>query len=168
MKKIVLTLIILLSSLISFAQKNWVKQKLNNSFVVSFPAAPTQTAGTTYAYRDSASNTIYTATYSRIAEHMKIEQKAFHQIIKTSEFATEFLNILEATLPQYELDEIVIKKEKNQIIYLTNGKEEATEKSIFLKVIFVDGLYYSLSVVLPDSSNSKRKDIFLSSYQIVK
>jgi hypothetical protein len=168
MKALVAISLLFFIGTFSFAQKKWVKQKLTNKVTVLFPTVPEKTAGTTYAYRDSTHKITYTATYSRIAEHMKIGAKAFDQIITTNEFASEFLNTLRSTLPQYSLGDIVIKKEKNQVVYLTEGKEEMTEKSIFLKVIFVDGVYYSLSVLLPDTAQQQSKNIFFNSYSISK
>lgn len=167
MKRIALICSLVLISVFSFAQKNWVKQKLTNRLTVAFPAAPSKTAGTTFALKDTT-GVIYTATYSFIAQNLKIDQRAFSKLVTTNEFASEFLSGLQTTLAGYNLEQIKIKQYKNYVSYTTEGKNEAEHKSIFLNIIFVDGIYYSLSCVLPDGQNLQNKDVFLSGFQIKK
>lgn len=167
MKKAVLICFLLLNSVFVFAQKNWVKQKLTSRVTVAFPTAPTKTAGTTFALKDTT-NTVYTVTYSFIAQNLKIDQKAFDKLVTTNEFASEFLSGLQTTLAGYNLDEIKIKRYKNYVSYVTEGKNEDEKKSIFMHIIFVDGIYYSLSVVIPDGENLQNKNIFLNNFQITK
>lgn len=167
MKKIVLLCFLTFYSIYAIAQKNWFKQKLTNRLTVNFPSAPAKTAGTTFALKDST-NTVYTATYSLIAQNLKIDGKAFGKLTTTNEFTSDFLSSLQATLPQYNLEEIRIKREKNYVSYFTEGKDEAEKKSIFMHIIFIDGIYYSLSCILPDGQNPQKKDIFLSSFQLAK
>lgn len=167
MKRAILFSFLLLISVFSFAQKNWVKQKLTNRLTVAFPSAPSKTAGTTFALKDTT-GVIYTATYSFIAQNLKIDQRAFSKLVTTNEFASEFLSGLQTTLAGYNLQEIKIKQHKNYVSYATEGKNEAELKSIFLNIIFVDGIYYSLSCVLPDGQNLQNKDVFLNSFQLTK
>ncbi|GAB1463485.1 hypothetical protein [Pedobacter sp.] len=168
MKKTTLICLALLISAVSFAQKNWVKQKLTNRFTVSFPAAPSKTAGTTFALKDTTSNNIFTATYSFIAQNLNINQKAFNKLVTTNEFASEFLNSLQTTLAGYNLEQVKIKQYKNYVSYLTEGKNEEEKKAIFMHIIFLDGIYYSLSVIVPDGQSFQNKEIFLNSFQISK
>ena len=167
MKKSALICFLLLTSIASFAQKKWVKQKLTSRVTVSFPAAPSKTAGTTFALKDTT-NIIYTVTYSFIAQNLKIDEKAFSKLVTTEEFASEFQNSLQATLAGYNLEPIKIKQNKNYVSYITEGKNEDEKKSIFMHIIFVDGIYYSLSVVIPEGKNLQSKDLFLNSFQITK
>ncbi|MDQ8004230.1 MAG: hypothetical protein REI64_05475 [Pedobacter sp.] len=167
MKKTALICCLLFISVATFAQKNWVKQKITNRLTVAFPSAPAKTAGTTFALKDTT-NTVFTATYSFIAQNLKIDEKAFAKLVATSEFSEEFLSGLQTTLAGYNLQEIKIKQHKNYISYTTEGKNEEEKKSIFLNIIFVDGIYYSLSCVVPDRHSLQNKDIFLNSFQIKK
>lgn len=167
MKRATLICFLLLTSVFAFAQKNWVKQKLTNRLTVAFPAAASKTAGTTFALKDTT-GIIYTATYSFIAQNLKIDQRAFSKLVTTNEFSSEFLSGLQTTLAGYNLQEIKIKQHKNYVSYTTEGKNEEEHKSIFLNIIFVDGIYYSLSCVLPDGQNLQNKDIFLNSFQLTK
>ncbi|WP_113635660.1 hypothetical protein [Nubsella zeaxanthinifaciens] len=167
MRKVALACVLLLVSSFAFAQKKWHAQKLTKKFTVNFPSAPTKTAGTTFALKDST-NAIYTATYSFIAQNLKIEERAFTKLVTTNEFANEFLNSLQTTLPQYELSEIKIKQHKNYVSYQTEGKSETQQKSIFMNIIFVDGIYYSLSCALPNGQESANKELFLQSFKISK
>ncbi|RZK90685.1 MAG: hypothetical protein EOO98_07835 [Pedobacter sp.] len=167
MKKIVLICFLIFVCVATFAQKDWIKQKVTNRVIVAFPTAPSKTAGTTYALKDTT-NTIYTVTYSFIAQNLKIDQKAFNKLVTTNEFASEFLSGLQTTLAGYNLEQVKIKQNKNYVSYLTEGKNDDEKKSIFMHVIFVDGIYYSLSVVVPDGENLQNKDIFLSNFQVTK
>jgi len=167
MRRATLIFFLIFSSVFVFAQKNWVKQKLTSRVTVAFPTTPLKTAGTTFALKDST-GLVYTATYSFIAQNLKIDQKAFDKLATTDEFASEFQNSLQATLAGYDLEPIQIKQNKNYVSYLTKGKNEDEKKSIFLHIIFVDGIYYSLSVVIPDGKNISNKDVFLSNFQITK
>jgi len=167
MKKNTLICFLLLTYLTTFAQKNWVKQKLTNQVTVAFPVAPTKTAGTTFALKGTT-NTIYTVTYSFIAQNLKIDQKAFGKLAATNEFASDFLASLQTTLPGYNLEEVKIKQHKNYVSYITEGKNANEKKSIFMHIIFVNGIYYSLSVVIPEGESLQNKDIFLNGFQITK
>lgn len=166
MKKITIIFFLALSSLVSFAQKGWVKQTLNNKLTVSFPTAPKQTAGTTYALRDST-GVIYTATYSQIGQILKIDHRAFPKLVATNEFASDFLSSLQTTLGNYNLSDISIKQHKNYVSYTTKGINEVDKKSIFLNIIFVDGAYYSLSVAFPNKVDEKQKNSFLNNFQLI-
>jgi hypothetical protein len=167
MKKTALICFLLFISVVTFAQKNWFKQKLTNRLTVYFPSAPAKTAGTTFALKDTT-NTIFTATYSFIAQNLKIDQKAFNKLVTTNEFASEFLSGLQTTLPGYNLSQVNIKQHKTYVSYLTEGKNEEEHKSIFMHIIFIDGIYYSLSCVVPDGQNLQQKDIFLNNFQVTK
>jgi hypothetical protein len=167
MKKVVCALMLLLVGSFAFGQKKWHPQKLTNKFTVNFPSVPTRTAGTTFALKDTT-NAIYTATYSFIAQNLKIDERAFAKLVTTNEFANEFLSSLQITLPQYELSDIKIKQHKNYVTYQTEGKSESQQKSIFLNIIFVDGIYYSLSCALPDGQDNSNKELFLQSFKISK
>lgn len=167
MKRATLICFLLFTSVFAFAQKNWVKQKLTNRVTVSFPTAPSKTAGTTFALKDTT-NTVYTVTYSFIAQNLKIDEKAFSKLVTTEEFASEFQNSLHATLSGYNLEPIKIKQNKNYVSYITEGKNEDEKKSIFMHIVFVDGIYYSLSVVIPEGKSFNNKDIFLHNFQITK
>lgn len=168
MKKVVFALMLLLAGSFAFGQKKWHSQKLTNKFTVNFPAAPTKTAGTTFALKDTTTNAIYTATYSFIAQNLKIDERAFSKLVTTNEFANEFLSSLQITLSQYELSDIKIKQHKNYVTYQTEGKSESQQKSIFMNIIFVDGIYYSLSCALPDGQDNGNKELFLQSFKISK
>jgi len=167
MRKIVLVCFVTLFTTAVLAQKNWVKQKLTSRFTASFPFAPSQTASTTFALKDST-GVVYTATYSFIAQNLKIDEKVFEKLAITNEFASEFLSTLQATLSQYSLEKLQIKQHKNHVSYLTSGRNETDKKTIFMNIVFVDGVYYSLSCIVPDSIESKNKDLFLNSFQIHK
>lgn len=167
MKRASLIYLLILSPFFSFAQKNWIKQKLTNRVTVAFPTAPTKTAGTTFALKDTT-NTVYTVTYSFIAQNLKIDEKAFGKLATTNEFASEFLSGLQTTLAGYNLEQIQIKQYKNYVSYITEGKNEIENKSIFLHIIFIDGIYYCLSFVVPDGQSLQNKDIFLNNFQITK
>ncbi len=167
MKRIILICVFALWSAFTFAQKNWVKQKLTSHFTISFPSAPSQTASTTFALKDST-NVIYTATYSFIAQNLKVEEKVFEKLAATNEFAGEFLSTLQATLPQYSLEKLQLKQHKNYVNYLTSGRNETEKKTIFMNIIFVNGVYYSLSCIVPDGIESNHKDLFLNSFQVHK
>lgn len=167
MKKTALICFLIIVSIATFAQKDWVKQRVTNRVIVAFPSAPSKTAGTTFALKDTT-NTIYTVTYSFIAQNLKIDQKAFNKLVTTNEFASEFLSGLQTTLAGYNLQQVKIKQNKNYVSYLTEGKNEDDKKSIFMHIIFVDGIYYSLSVVVPDGESLQNKDIFLHNFQVMK
>ena len=167
MKRATLICFLLLTSVFAFAQKNWVKQRLTNKLTVSFPAAPSKTAGTTFALKDTT-GVIYTATYSFIAQNLKIDQRAFNKLVTTNEFASEFLSGLQTTLAGYNLEQIKIKRFKNYVSYVTEGKNDDEKRAIFMHIIFVDGIYYSFSVVIPEGESLQNKDIFLNSFQITK
>jgi len=167
MKKTALICCLLFISVATFAQKNWVKQKITNRLTVSFPSAPAKTAGTTFALKDTT-NTVYTATYSFIAQNLKIDEKAFAKLVTTSEFSDEFLNGLQTTLPGYNLSEIKIKQNKNYVSYFTEGKNEEEHKSIFMHILFIDGIYYSLSCVAPEGANLQNNTTFLKNFQVTK
>jgi len=167
MKKTALICCLLFISITAFAQKDWFKQKLTNRLTVAFPSAPAKTAGTTFALKDTT-NTVFTATYSFIAQNLKIDEKAFGKLVTTNEFASEFLSGLQTTLPGYNLTEIKIKRHKNYVSYITEGKNEEEHKSIFMHILFIDGIYYSLSCVMPDDANIQNKTIFLNNFQVTK
>ncbi|MFN0292176.1 hypothetical protein [Pedobacter helvus] len=167
MKKLTLICFLLLTYAVSFAQKDWFKQKITNRLTVSFPAEPAKTAGTTFALKDTT-NTIFTATYSFIAQNLKIDQKAFSKLAATTEFASEFLSGLQTTLPGYNLSALKIKQNKNYVSYFTAGKNEDEHKSISMHILFIDGIYYSLSCVVPDGASVKNQNVFLNSFQVTK
>lgn len=167
MKRIALICLLIMCHCFAFAQKNWYTQKLTSNFAASFPAAPMKTAGTTFALKDST-NTIFTATYSFIAQNLKIDQKAFAKLLTTNEFASEFLSGLQTTLPQYNLANITVKQHKDYVTYQTEGKDVEQQKSIFLNIVFVDGIYYSLSCAIPEGQSHSNKDAFLQNFKISK
>ncbi|RZK91061.1 MAG: hypothetical protein EOO98_06980 [Pedobacter sp.] len=167
MKKTALICCLLLISITAFAQKDWFKQKLTNRLTVAFPSAPAKTAGTTFALKDTT-NTVFTATYSFIAQNLKIDEKAFGKLVTTNEFASEFLSGLQTTLPGYNLTEIKIKQHKNYVSYITEGKNDEEHKSIFMHILFVNGIYYSLSCVVPDGISLQNKTAFLNNFQVTK
>lgn len=167
MKRICITCLLLFTAIAGFSQKNWIKQKITSRLTVSFPAAPTKTASTTFALKDTT-NTIFTTTYSFIAQNLKIDEKAFAKLVITPEFSEDFLNSLQATLPGYNLSAIDVKQSKNHVSYFTEGKNEEEHKSIFMHILFVDGIYYSLSCIVPDGASTQNKNYFLSSFQVTK
>ncbi|SOD11350.1 hypothetical protein [Pedobacter xixiisoli] len=167
MKRAIFICFLIINSVFVFAQKTWVKQRVTNRVIVAFPTAPSKTAGTTFALKDTT-NTVYTVTYSFIAQNLKIAPKAFNKLVMTNEFASEFLSGLQTTLAGYNLEQVKIKQNKNYVSYLTEGKNENEKKSIFMHIIFVDGVYYSLSVVIPDGESLQNKDIFLNNFQVTK
>ncbi|WP_113662786.1 hypothetical protein [Pedobacter nanyangensis] len=167
MRKIILSCFIAFFTIGAFAQKNWAKQRLTSRFTASFPAAPSQTASTTFALKDSTS-AIYTATYSFIAKNLKVEERIFEKLAATNEFAGEFLSTLQATLPQYSLEKLQLKQHKNYVNYLTSGRNETEKKTIYMNIVFVDGVYYCLSCIVPDGEKLDKKDTFLNAFQITK
>lgn len=167
MKRIALICVLALWSAVVFAQKNWVKQKLTSHFTASFPSAPRQMASTTFALKDST-HVIYTATYSFIAQNLKVEEKVFEKLAATNEFAGEFLSTLQATLPQYSLEKLQLKQHKNYVNYLTSGRNETEKKTIFMNIVFVNGVYYSLSCIIPDGEKLDNKDTFLNGFQLTR
>ncbi|WP_410220823.1 hypothetical protein [Pedobacter sp.] len=165
-RNIVLILVFLCLSSITYAQDGWFKQKINNKITVSFPTEPKKLNETSYALNQD--NIIYAAYFVDLLKVTSLSLETFNKSIISQEYADEFLKGLAPSFPKYVFEKPKIYNFQNCTSYAIYGKNSADKLTIQMNIVFVDGIAYTAGCILPDNKESKLKDLFLANINISK
>ena len=165
LKRATLLLLIGVVSLCANAQEKWFNQKINEKVSISFPLEPKKLTESNYGVRDKDDMTFLVSFVDLIKiTNMSLEE--FNTSVATTKFADEFMAGLTPKLPKFTFSPHKITTVKGYTTYQVSGRAEDLKTSIYMNIVFVDGISYSLTSLVPDGKNSKNKDKFLNEIYI--
>jgi hypothetical protein len=167
LKKSLLLLFLTVNFLFLHAQENWFQHKASDKVTVGFPAAPKKVTENSYFLKDTT-GVIYGLSILDIAKSINMEPDAFNDAVITQEFADQFLEGLAPTMPKYTFKPIKIVHLKNYPTYYIEGRDDVNKSTAYFNSVFIDGVSYNLTCILPDGKSGKNKDIFLTNISISK
>ncbi len=166
LKKSTLILFLSIASIYANAQTGWFKQKINDKVTVGFPIEPKKINDQNIGINKDG--VVYLVTYLDLLKATGLTSEVFNQSVTTQDFADEFLDGMAPTMPKYKFEKIKIITLKNQPTYQITGRDEVNKTTVYMNAVFVDGMVYNLTTVLPDGKSSKDKEIFSTFIEISK
>jgi hypothetical protein len=164
-KKIALVALLILTSLQIWAQEGWVKQQLSDRVTVSFPLTPSKINDNSFGAKDAEGTTLV-AMAMDLAKMMEMPVAKFNEKVATTDFAEIFYRNFTPTLPNYVFKPLKITELKGQPCYQLIGRSEQIKRTVYINVVFVDGISYSLSAIQADGASLQNKDLFLSNITV--
>jgi hypothetical protein len=161
LKTTTLVLFLVVASICANAQEKWFRQKISEKVSVNFPVEPKKINDNTYAIKDKDS-VVFALTYVDIIKLTGMDIETFNSGIATQAFADGFMNGLTPTMPQYTFAPVKITSIKDYTTYQITGRDDANKRTVFMNVVFVDGIAHSLTCFYFDGQNIKNKDKFLA------
>lgn len=148
------------------AQDGWVKQKIDDHVTVGFPVAPKKINDNSTGIRDQE-GVIYMVTNLDLVKIMGTTVENFNAQVGTPTFADEFLKGMKTSTPNFVLSPIKITKLKEKPCYQLSGRDDKSKTTMYMNIVFVDGISYSLTAIVPDGKSLNNKDIFLTNITVV-
>jgi hypothetical protein len=161
LKKSILCLLLVATSMYANAQDKWFMQKISDKVSVNFPLEPKKINENAYAIKD-AEDVVYAVTVVDLVKVTGLDAATFTTQVKTQEFADNFMAGLIPTMPKYMFKAVQITTIKNMPAYRMIGRNEEAKTTIFMTAIFVDGIGHTLAAVVADGKDTKRKDKFVA------
>lgn len=167
LRKSFILLFLTANCLFLHAQENWFQHKANDKITIGFPSQPKKVTESSYFLKDTT-GVIYGVSVIDIAKSINMEADAFNDAVVTQEFADQFLEGLAPTMPKYTFKPIKIVRLKNYPTYYIEGRDDVNKTTAYFNSVFIDGVSYNLTCILPDGKSGKNKDIFLTNISISK
>lgn len=165
LKKTILFLFVVISSIQVNAQKDWFKQKISDKVSVNFPIEPTKQNENSFTLKDKDGLIFVVSVVDLLkATGMSLEQ--FNSNVETQEFIDGFMEGLIPTMPKYTFKDTKIIKVKGFTTYQIIGRNEASKSTVYINSVFIDGIGHSLACLVADGKDTKNKDIFLNEIYI--
>jgi|GEM_PF-1208563 len=159
-------LVLLLGSvLFAKAQENWVSQKLGEKISISFPKKPVKASETSYGVKDST-GTVFASSIVELAKAINFEKAAFDSVVVEQDFANDFLEGFKASFPKYTFGSVSISNLTGRTSYKFEGRDEQNKSSIYFIAIFIDGIAYNFTCILPDGKSVLDKNLFFKGIKI--
>jgi hypothetical protein len=165
LKKSILLLFIVVSSIYANAQKDWFKQKFTDKVSVNFPVEPKKINEQNYGVRDN-DNVIFLVTHIDLLKSTGMGLEEFNKNIIIQQFADEFMGGLSPTMPKYTFKTVKIGTIKGNTAYSVSGRDDVNKSTIYMNIVFVDGTAYSLTSIVPDGKDLKNTNTFLNEIYI--
>jgi hypothetical protein len=164
--KIILTLIFSCLSTILYAQEGWFTQKIGDRVAVNFPLEPKKLNETSYGIKKD--DIIFITSFVNLLKITDLSLVELNKSIAVQEYADEFLKGLAPSFPTYVFEKTKIYKFQNHTSYSMFGDDKLNGLTIHMNIVFVDGIAFSASCILPNNSDSKQKNLFLANINISK
>lgn len=148
------------------AQEGWFKQKISEKVTVNFPAEPKKINEMNYGINKDG--VIYLVTFVDVLKATGMKKEDFDIGLPTQQFADDFSTGLIGTMTGYTFGKTKVNIVKEHTAYQMSGRNEEKKTNVYLNIVFVDGIAYSISCYIPDEKTDKYKDTFLSNIQITK
>ncbi|MFA6277089.1 MAG: hypothetical protein WC622_10095 [Pedobacter sp.] len=165
LKKSILLLFILVSSIQVNAQKAWFKQKISDKVSVNFPIEPKKINDQNYGVRDE-DGVAFLVSFVDLLAATGFSLEQFNKGVIEQSFADEFMGGLTPKLPSYTFKPAKIIITKANPSYLVYGRDEQKKNTIYMNIVFIDGISHSLTCIVPDGKDIKNKDKFLNEIYI--
>jgi len=165
LKKSILFLFIVVSSIQVNAQKDWFKQKINDKVSVNFPVEPKKLTLNNYGVR-AADDVIFLVSNVDLLAATGLSLEEFNKGVITQQFADEFMGGLTPKLPKYTFKSAKIGTLKGNPVYAVSGRDDVNKNTMYMNIVFVDGTSYSITSIVPDGKDLKNTNIFLNEIYI--
>ncbi|WP_316829759.1 hypothetical protein [Pedobacter aquatilis] len=149
------------------AQQNWFNQKLGDKISISFPKKPVKASETSYGVKDDE-GVIFAASMADIAKAINFDKAAFDSVVVEQDFANEFLEGFKPSMPKYTFGPVSISNLTGKTSYQFEGRDEVNKSRVYFITIFIDGVAYSFTCILPDGKSILNKNIFFKGITISK
>lgn len=166
LKKSILLLFVAFASFTVKAQEGWFKQKIDEKVTVNFPFEPKKINEMNYGINKDG--VIYLVTFIDILKSTGMKKEDFDAGVSTQQFADEFASGLIGTMSGYTFGTTKITTAKDYPAYQMSGRNEEKKTNVYLNIVFINGIAYSISCYVPDGKEIKFKDIFLSNIFVSK
>ena len=165
-----LLLFVLTLSAAANAQTAWVTKNLDEKISVKFPAEPlkeTRNGIDVYTLRQ-ADSVAYSANMIDYNVVVHLDSAALAPMKDDQRFADQMGKGIASKKTNYTFGEVTIGKWKTYTTYTLNGVENTTKSTLYLQMILIGSKMYSLSCRVPVNVDTKTKDVFLGSAELLK
>jgi hypothetical protein len=167
LKKTYLIVILISLNFCALAQTGWVKQKFGNRLTIAFPTEAKKVNESTYIARDS-SGTVCGVVIVPIDKNSFLEASATDSLLTRIKFIDVVVNGIKAKMPKYAIGDIKISQINNLKTYSLEGVNEENKSTVYINILLVDDVSYSLTCFLPVGVSTTNKDIFLKNFAVSK
>ncbi len=147
------------------AQEGWFKQLFNEKVTIGFPAEGKRTSESTYVFKDSIGS-VYGLVMVPLDKKSFVGKTTTDTLVVRYKFIDMVVENLKAKMPKYTIGAVKINKLNDLKIYHLEGVNTENKSSVFVNMVLVDDISYSLMCILADSADTKNKDIFLNNITI--
>jgi hypothetical protein len=165
LKKSTLVCFLFLASVCANAQDKWFNQKINEKVSVNFPVEPRKINEQNYGIKD-ANDIVFLVSSVDLLKATGLSLEEFNKGVVNQQFADEFMGGLTPTMPKYTFKPAKIITLKGNTAYQTSGRDEVNKSTIYMNIVFVDGIAHSITSILPDGKDSKNTVKFLNELYI--
>ncbi|MFD0940989.1 hypothetical protein [Pedobacter boryungensis] len=165
LKKSILLLFVVVSSIQVNAQKDWFKQKINDKVSVNFPIEPKKINEQSYGVRDQ-DNVVYLVSVVDLLKTTGLSLEDFNAGVVKQTFADEFMEGLMPTMAKYTFKPAKIIAVKGNTAYSVFGRDDVNKNTLYMNIVFVDGIAYSITSILPDGKDFKNISTYLNEIYI--
>jgi hypothetical protein len=161
LKKSILCLLLLITSIFAHAQEKWFLQKIDDKVSVNFPAESKKLGENRFGV-NTKDGTIYAVSVVDLLKAIGMSLTTFNAEVETQGFVDGFMEGLTPTMPQFKFSPTKVVKVKGLPAYEIVGRNDGRNQTIYMTVIFVDGVSYTLACSIVDSKDAKNKDKFIA------
>jgi hypothetical protein len=165
LKKSILFLLLLTTSILAQAQEKWFLQKINDKVSVNFPQESKKMGENSFGI-NTKDSTIYVVSVVDLLTAIGMNLTTFNAEVETQGFVDGFMEGLTPTMPQYKFSPTKVIKVKGLPAYEIMGRNEERKNTVYMTVVFVDGVSYTLACLLADGKDPRNKDKFLNEIYI--
>lgn len=166
LKTATLLLFLATATICTNAQEKWFNQKISDKVSVNFPAEPKKINENNIGVNKD--DVVYLITFIDLLKVTGMTKEDFNTNVIAQEFADEFMGGLAPTMPKFKFSTAKVTTIKDCPAYQVTGRNEEGKISVYMNIIFVDGVAHSLTCILPDGKDIKNKDKFLGEIYIAK
>ena len=152
------------------AQTTWIAKNLDEKISVKFPAEPEKLAknnAITYMLKTKDS-VKYAAVMVNLKISANLDSATLAQLKDNQQFADQMVQGIASQKPNYTFEEVKIGNWKNYTSYDFSGLENKTKGILIVKMILIGSKMYSFSYLVPANLQSKNKEMFFGSIDLVK
>jgi len=149
------------------AQEDWFTQKLSEKISISFPKKPVKASQTSYGVKDST-GVIFAATISDIAKAINFDKSTFDSVVVEQDFANDFLEGFKPSMPKYTFGNVKISTLIGEPTYQFEGRDAINKSTVYFVAVFIDGIGYNFTCILPDGKSVLDKNLFFKGIKIGK
>ena len=166
-KNLILMTLLLATSTIVNAQEGWFKQLFNEKVTIGFPLEGKRASESTYIAKDSL-GAVYGVVMAPLDQKSFTGQTATDSVMVRYKFIDIIVNELKAKMPTYAIGDVKISKLNDLKVYHLEGINAENKSQVFVNIFLINDISYSLTCFLPNGTNPKNKDLFLSNIMVEK
>jgi hypothetical protein len=167
LKTSTLVLFLTIVSICANAQEKWFSQKVSDKVTVNFPGEPKKLSDVSYGY-NAKDSTVFVVSIVDLLKATGMDLATFNSNVETQEFADGFMEGLTPTMARFSFRTAKIIKIKNLPAYEIVGRADDLKKTIYMNVVFVDGVAHTLACLIGDGKDTKNKDKFIAGEIYIK